>query len=237
MAINWRIIHKDVTESTNIDAKAGVPWDVYTALFQTKGRGRLDHKWVSAQGENVIMSAVLDVADIDIVQVSTIPLMVGLAVVEAIIKLVSSKFDVKLKWPNEVSVNGRKIAGILCERNLDSVIAGIGINVRQTSFPKDVEDRAISFSLLGVELEVAKVCEVVLSELALLYEQWACGGFKALYSRVMEIDWLKGRHVLIFQTDEDTEPVDGICSGILPDGTLGVGGVSIWAGEAHVKSV
>ena len=44
---NWTIRHKPVTESTNLDARAGKPGDVFTADEQTSGRGRLDHKWLS----------------------------------------------------------------------------------------------------------------------------------------------------------------------------------------------
>ena len=82
--MNWRIHHKATTDSTNRDALGGTHGDVYTADRQTAGRGRLDHKWLSPPGENLMMSAVVDVAGMDASAVSTLPLVAGLAVAEAL---------------------------------------------------------------------------------------------------------------------------------------------------------
>ena len=59
----WQVRHCAVTESTNRDARAGVPGEVFTADLQTAGRGRLDHHWLSPPGETLLMSAVVGVAD------------------------------------------------------------------------------------------------------------------------------------------------------------------------------
>ena len=85
--MNWRIHHRPITESTNLDARTGVPGDVFTADEQTAGRGRLDHKWLSAPGENLMCSIVLDVAGLDPAAVSTLPLVVGLAVLQSLSSL------------------------------------------------------------------------------------------------------------------------------------------------------
>ena len=94
--MNWRIFHRAATESTNTDARAGMPGDVFTADFQTAGRGRLDHRWESTKGENLMMSAVLDVADLAPERAATLPLVVGLAVADAL------RFagEMRLKWPS-----------------------------------------------------------------------------------------------------------------------------------------
>ena len=157
--MTWQIHHKDETESTNLDARAGRHGDVFTADYQTAGRGRLDHKWLSPPGANLMMSAVLSVEGLSPEQVATLPLVVGLAVAKAVRRLfvngqdVGRKTeDVKLKWPNDVLVGGKKLAGILCERNGDNVIAGIGINVGQTEFPPEIADRATSLALLSADV-------------------------------------------------------------------------------------
>ena len=235
--MKWRIIHKEVTKSTNLDALGGRPGDVFTADFQTAGRGRLDHKWVSSHGENVIMSAVLDVADVDVAEAATIPLVVGLAVVEAVRELLPEGAAVMLKWPNDVYVDGRKIAGILCERHGERVIAGIGVNVAQDSFPPDVDMRAVSFKRLGVDVSIEEVRDAVLQRLDELLEVWLRKGFAALYPRIRAVDWLRGRTIGVVQTDSDNEPTSGVSGGIMPDGSLDVGGVCVWAGEAHVSSI
>ncbi len=160
--MRWRIFHREVTESTNLDARGGVPGDVFTADFQTAGRGRLDHRWLSAPGENLAMSAVLDVGGqspqkrglspdnrgLYPEEIATLPLVVGLAVAEALAPF-AVPTRLWLKWPNDVLADGgRKLAGILCERHGDSVIAGIGINVNQAKISPEIEKRAISLVLL-----------------------------------------------------------------------------------------
>lgn len=230
--IEWRIFHKRETRSTNIDARAGRHGDVFTADFQTAGRGRLDHKWLSDRGENLMMSAVLDVAALDVAHAATLPLAAGLAVVKTVKSILGEGADVKLKWPNDVYVSGLKIAGILCERAADAVIVGIGVNVRQKTFPDEISSRATSLNLNGSSAEVQEVRDKLLNSLSSVYGIWRKGGFEALYSEISAVDWLKGREVSVMQTDGDSEPISGRCGGIAPDGSLIIDGRSVWAGEA-----
>lgn len=230
--IEWRIFHKRETRSTNIDARAGRHGDVFTADFQTAGRGRLNHKWLSDRGENLMMSAVLDVAALDVAHAATLPLAAGLAVVKTVKSILGEGADVKLKWPNDVYVSGLKIAGILCERAGDAVIVGIGVNVRQKTFPDEISSRATSLNLNGSSAEVQEVRDKLLNSLSSVYGIWRKGGFEALYSEISAVDWLKGREVSVMQTDGDSEPISGRCGGIAPDGSLIIDGRSVWAGEA-----
>ena len=150
--MTFNLHHKAVTTSTNLDAREGAPGDVFTADEQTAGRGRLDHRWLSPPGKNLMMSAVFDVKGFDSERISTFPLIVGLAVREAIMYFVPPNPPaVLLKWPNDVLADGRKIAGILCERTGDRVIAGIGLNVNQTEFDEEIAARATSLALLRGE--------------------------------------------------------------------------------------
>lgn len=240
LTMDFRVHHSAVTESTNSDARAGAPGDVYTADAQTAGRGRLDHRWHSAPGENLIMSAVLDVAGIPPEQIATFPLVVGLAVHDAMAEILAESGDVPpvmIKWPNDVLVGGLKISGILCERHGDAVIAGVGVNVNQREFPPDVAGRATSLALLrpgAAPFSVPAVRDAVLDRLGALYATWRCGGFAALHPRYAALDVLKGRRISVRQTDDDAAPTTGVCAGVCADGTLRVGDVCISAGEAHV---
>ena len=243
----WRVHHKDQTESTNLDARAGVHGDVFTADYQTAGRGRLDHKWLSPPKTNLIMSAVLSVEGLAPEQVATLPLVAGLAVATALKNLThhcstsTSDFDYSLKWPNDVLIGGKKLAGILCERHGDNVIVGIGVNVNQTEFPPEIADHATSLSLIAPDLvsclssPVLSVRTAVLRELDCWYSRWRSGGFDAVYPEISAVDYLKGLKIAVRQTDTDAVPVAGVCGGIRPDGSLDVGGTSIYAGEAHVE--
>ncbi len=233
--MNWIIHHKSITESTNLDAKNGKAGDVFTADEQTAGRGRLDHKWHSTPGENLMCSLVIDVTDKSPIEISTLPLVVGLAVLNTV-KSFADK-NIKLKWPNDVLVDGRKISGILCERNNDMVIAGIGINVNQKIFPPDISSRATSLTLINPSIRTSpqEVLRTLLSEFDAVHSIWFNSGFTALHARFSEIDFLKGKIISVLQTDNDANPVTGICDGIQADGTLRVAGTPIYAGEAHVK--
>ena len=82
--IDCRIHHKAETASTNLDARSGHHGDVFTADYQTAGRGRLDHKWESPPKTNLMMSAVLSVEGLAPEKVATLPLVVGLAVIKAV---------------------------------------------------------------------------------------------------------------------------------------------------------
>ena len=234
--MKWRIIHKSVTASTNADAHHGKPGDVFTADFQTAGRGRLDHVWKSCAGKNLMMSAVVDVSGLEPERVATFPLVVGLSVCEAVERMGQS-LQALLKWPNDVLVGGRKLAGILCERIGDSVIAGVGVNVGEREFPSDIADRATSLSLLlpaGAVPAVDEVRDAVLERLAANLPAWRERGLAAHLPRLAARDCLAGRETAVLRTDGDAEPARGACGGIAEDGSLIVSGERIYAGEAHV---
>ena len=232
--MEWRIHHTAKTGSTNIDAREGSPGDVFTTDFQAAGRGRLDHKWLSPPGTNLMMSIVFPVAELPPEQVATLPLVVGLAVVRAVSRLSAGAVPM-LKWPNDVLIDGRKVCGILCERNGDNVIAGIGVNVKHQEFPPELAGRAASLcDAAGFCGGVEEVRDAVLGENDRLFGEWKADGFAALWREVAKVDFLKGRMVSVLQTDADETPMSGVCGGIRRDGSLDVGGVSVYAGEAHV---
>lgn len=232
--IDWRIHNADVTESTNIDARKGLHGDVFTAKMQTRGKGRLDHKWLSPPNENLLVSIVLDVNGIDVAEVATLPLVAGLSVAEALSGFIQ---DVRIKWPNDVWVKGKKICGILCERNHDNVIVGIGVNVKQREFPPPIGKTATSLFLENAPeefLEPQGVLRELLKKIEANYSQWKASSFKELHKRITSFDLLKGRDISVRQTDDDNDIVSGRCEGISEDGSLIVGSTKIYAGEAHV---
>lgn len=233
----WRIHHFSETDSTNRLAKDGEPGDVFTADHQSAGRGRLDHKWLSPPGQNLMMSAVVDVAGMEPSEVATFPLVAGLAVADALSPLVAG---LRIKWPNDIVVvadgggDWCKLSGILCERYRDIIVAGIGVNILQSEFPAELAQRATSLRLLGCDASVAQIRDAVLASLSRIAGEWRRGGFATLLPALDAIDILKGRVVSVLRTDDDMNGVCGMCDGIAPDGSLFVAGERIYAGEAHV---
>ena len=239
----WNFHHKRETESTNLDAREGRHRDVFTADFQTAGRGRLDHAWSSPPGTNLLMSVVLAVDGLAPEQVATLPLVAGLAVARALTGLREKgagenvahrlRGRVAVKWPNDVLVDGRKIAGILCERHGDNVIVGIGVNVRQREWPAELAGRATSvLEATGLSLKTVRVRNAVLGELGKWYGIWREKGFSSVYHELAALDALKGQSLTVRQTDGDASPISGRSGGIRPDGSLDVGGRAVYAGEA-----
>ena len=236
--MEFRFHRKETTASTNADARAGRPGDVFVAEFQTAGRGRLDHEWHAARDENLTFSAVLDVADASPAEVATLPLVVGLAVARAVGELLGNPSQVAVKWPNDVLVGGKKICGILCERNGDAVIAGVGLNVNQTDFPAEIAARATSLRLAaGSPFDREGVLNGVVAEIGDMHSRWLRGGFAALRGGFAAVDYLKGRMVSVFSTDDDKAPFEGLCGGVQEDGSLLVGSTKVYAGEARVRAL
>ena len=110
------------------------------------------------------------------------------------------------------------------------------VNVRQRVWPDELFGRATSIlEATGWQLKTAQVRNAVLGQLGKWHGVWNDKGFGAVYNEIAALDALKGRRISVRQTDDDASPVVGVCDGIQPDGSLDVGGVKIYAGEAHVQ--
>jgi BirA family biotin operon repressor/biotin-[acetyl-CoA-carboxylase] ligase len=111
---------------------------VIVADEQTAGMGRLGRQWHSPAGQGLYVSIML----------APTPLLT-LALGLAVRYVVGEQAD--LRWPNDVLLSGKKCAGILAQTEGEVVIAGIGINVSQRSFPEDLDTPATSLALEGIE--------------------------------------------------------------------------------------
>jgi len=119
--MRWQIKRFDEVESTNETAITFPVDSVVIAARQTKGRGRYGRRWESPKGNLYLSAVVGDFGE----KTPLLAFVAGVSVAEAL-----SEFKVRLKWPNDILLNGGKLAGILLERtNKNSVIIGIGVNV------------------------------------------------------------------------------------------------------------
>ena len=149
---------------------AGAPeGSVFLAERQIAGRGRGAHNWHSAQSAGIYCSAVLRPA-LPPSEALTLSLAAGLAV-HAAIKAIDPDVGLDLKWPNDLLIHGKKIAGILTEMNSEAtrvryVVVGIGINVNQASFPSELQRTATSLRLAtGTEWSRVELCAALLKSL------------------------------------------------------------------------
>jgi len=128
--MSGRILRFDSLDSTQ-NAAAGQPrGTVVVADHQTDGQGRHGHSWYSERGTGIYCSMVLEPRPL-------LTLALGVATVEAIAHATGITCD--LRWPNDLLLDGRKVAGILVQIVNGDAIAGIGINVNHTSLPADLE--------------------------------------------------------------------------------------------------
>ena len=130
------------------DAKEGT---LVIADSQTRGRGRLDRKWVAPAGTSILASLILRPA-IELSQVNRIVLITTISIIHAIRNV--TNLSALVKWPNDIVINGRKAAGILAEsktekNSLNFVVVGFGVNVniKKGSFPEEITDIATSLSI------------------------------------------------------------------------------------------
>lgn len=113
---------------------------------QTAGRGRNRRKWFNPSGVNIAMSWLLR-PELTPQALSSVVMPISLGVCRALRK--ATGLDLTIKWPNDIVYQDRKVCGILCESRLtgssvDTLVAGVGINVNMLHFPQDIVDTAIS---------------------------------------------------------------------------------------------
>ncbi len=217
-------VHLRRADSTNERAKAlvaaGAPHGtLVTAGEQTAGRGRQGRVWTAPPGSAVLMSLVLrDPGE-------ALPLAAAMAVAEA------APPAATVKWPNDVLVDGRKLAGILVEgRPQDGwAVLGIGLNVttRAEGFPEELRDTATSLAAAGV----AATVETTLTELLHGLGRWLEQPLPDVLAAWRARDALLGRPVR-------WDGGEGIAAGIDEAGSLlvdtGTGRVALRAGEVHL---
>jgi BirA family biotin operon repressor/biotin-[acetyl-CoA-carboxylase] ligase len=162
----------------------------------------------------------------------------GLAVRDAVARAAPAA-DARVKWPNDVVVGGKKVAGVLVEAitagsRVEAVVVGAGINVHTRAFPAELEDRATSVSLLASEPpDRAAILADVLCTLDHDLHVVVGRGLSLVRARLLAADALHGRRVRSDGSDE------GIADGIDDDGRLLVrrndGILTRWsAGEVHL---
>jgi len=144
---------------------------VLVAESQTAGRGRMGRHWVSEPGSALTFSALLRPAAVPPASRGWIPLLAGVAVARAV--RAQTSVIAWLKWPNDVQVNGAKLAGILAEQMGDAIVVGIGINLSGGRDELPVAE-ATSLALEGAAGTAAgRLLAGVLEELERWYLAWS----------------------------------------------------------------
>ncbi|MBE5871277.1 MAG: biotin--[acetyl-CoA-carboxylase] ligase [Lachnospiraceae bacterium] len=241
------VYYFDETGSTNNDVRRlmseGAPHGTLAvADKQTAGKGRRGRTWISPAGANIFMSLGLR-PEISPDKASMLTLVMALAVCDAIRE--TTRTDAKIKWPNDIVVNGKKVCGMLTELEAEldcihSVVVGIGINVNQTEFASEISQTATSLLIeSGNKVLRALLVERVLHYFEKYYAEFMAGedlsALREAYNeRLVNLD--KDVRVL-----DPKGEYDGIARGIDEQGQLLVEKdgetVKVYAGEVSVRGV
>ncbi|MFP3982070.1 MAG: biotin--[acetyl-CoA-carboxylase] ligase [Desulfurivibrionaceae bacterium] len=215
------------TDSTNARAreearKGAESGTVFVAETQSKGRGRLGRSWHSPAGSGLYFSLILS-PGISTTDLPKISLATGVALCRAIRGYVENP---ALKWPNDLLLEGRKVAGILTETiprqdTASLVIMGIGINVNQCehNVPAELADRLGTIqAAYGSPLARGKLLESILNQIDALLNQAERYGFTDILKEWRNHDASRGKYLTWLTTEGET--VHGLSQGIDEEGLL-----------------
>jgi BirA family transcriptional regulator, biotin operon repressor / biotin---[acetyl-CoA-carboxylase] ligase len=196
-------------ESTQVLVDTSLPEGaLVVADHQTAGRGRLGRSWEAPPGTALLFSLLLKPPpERDVPQLS---LVAGIAVADTIERMLG--LSVQIKWPNDVMLRRRKVAGCLAEARDEAVVLGIGVNVNQTSDQLPPNAGSLR-SLTGREWDREAILSTLLEDLDRGYLAWRAGGLDALYEGLGPRDFLRGRRVSVNGTS-------GVASMINREGRL-----------------
>ena len=190
------------------DAREG---DWLVARRQTAGKGRAGRQWEDGAG-NFMASTVVALRPGD-PPAQTLALVAGLAVAEAVAAVPGAP-EPMLKWPNDLLVDGAKLAGILLERAGDTVVIGVGVNLARAPL---VADRAtVALADFGAQIDPGDFAEVLADHLESALARWRGGGRDGLVR-----DWLARAHPLgtpLTVNDREGHPIVGTFDGLGADG-------------------
>jgi BirA family transcriptional regulator, biotin operon repressor / biotin---[acetyl-CoA-carboxylase] ligase len=213
--------------STNTTAMAaaaqGAPeGSVFLAEEQTAGRGRGSNSWQSPRSTGIYCSVVLRPA-LPPSDILVLSLAAGLAV-QAAMRQTDPNLNVDLKWPNDVLIDGKKCCGILAEMNAEAtrvrhIVVGIGINVNQESFPKDLPATSLRLAT-GNEWSRVELAAALLKSLNREYRallEGADARESILQRFAADSSWVVGKAVRI---EENGGTFTGITEGLDARGFL-----------------
>ena len=222
-----KIVSYEETDSTNDVATQlatqGMPeGTVVFAESQSKGRGRLGRSWVSPKGKSILMSVIFRPKLLPS-QASQVTLMSAVAVAKMIEK--ETGLAPQIKWPNDILIEGKKMAGILTEMQSETdqvrfLIVGIGVNITvpAESLPENATsihlETAYSVQRTAFRIQLA---QELLRQLEAGYDLLHDGKWEAIQQEWQHRSFLTGKHVNVRCMERQ---IEGTVTGLDPDGSL-----------------
>ena len=225
--VGCEILYFDSIDSTNTKAQElaekGYPsGTLVVADKQIAGKGRRGRNWESPSGCGIFMTLMLK-PDINPNNASMLTLVSALAVAKALADITGK--DAKIKWPNDIVIDGRKVCGILTEMSaqfdyINNIVIGIGINVNNSSFPEEISATASSLRLLsgGKKYRRAEIIEKIMEYFEKYYSIFL--ETEDLSALVNEYDAMLVNKKKQVKVLDPKEPFEGKAMGITKTGEL-----------------
>ncbi|MBQ4472150.1 MAG: biotin--[Alphaproteobacteria bacterium] len=202
--MKWEIKQFNSLVSTNLTARSFGPGTVVMAETQTGGRGRYGRVWQSPRG-NLYVSFVFES---DPKRDAYLSFLTGLALAESL-----PEFSVRLKWPNDILLDGKKVAGILLETVENKIIVGIGVNLLSNP------DKNVLYPTanLGGRLSPIGLVKRLMIQYEALFDVLERKGFKKIRARWLDLAVGVGDTISVHLPNEE---LIGQFKGISPEGAL-----------------
>jgi BirA family biotin operon repressor/biotin-[acetyl-CoA-carboxylase] ligase len=218
MTDHFTVTHHEKIGSTNDEARRlaqeGAPHGtVIHADEQTAGRGRLTHTWFSPPG-NLYLSILLRTGQPP-TRTAELSFLAAIAVADTVETLLPRQIRSMLKWPNDVLVNGAKIAGILVEQVDEATIIGIGLNVLQA--PSNSAYKTTTIVANGGIASVDGARDILLGRFGVHLAEWQSGGFAPIRELWLDRSYPIGAAI---RANAGGQAVSGHFAGLDEDGAL-----------------
>ena len=225
----WRVRVVDVTGSTQIDlaesirARTARDGEVLIANYQSSGRGRLEREFIAAPSSALLFSLYKKVFR-PREEWNFIALLTALSIVDALIEL-DKDVNISLKWPNDILVNEKKLAGLLCEATEDGVIVGVGINVTMSSEELPVATATSLILENFPEIDRSAILKKILQIFEKKFSQWSHEGSAPFIAAYEELCSSLHRSIQIIAPDGHSKKavatgVTSLGELILEDGSI-----------------
>ena len=218
MEIN-RISLSEVDSTNNYAAKLLLKGEVphgtvISTLHQTKGRGQRSNSWEATPGQNLTASWILHLNDSHFEKIVSLNKAISLAIRDSIATLLPQSI-VRIKWPNDIYIEEKKVSGTLIESHLHAdktatLICGIGINIFQTEFQSP---KATSLIVTNSELKLSldEVLEVVHQNIIANFNRWKDGGDKEIENEyLMNLFGINQLRTFVHQDNK----ISGVIAGV-----------------------
>jgi BirA family biotin operon repressor/biotin-[acetyl-CoA-carboxylase] ligase len=196
---NWRVYHHASLDSTNLEAlrlaaREALPWTAVVADTQTQGRGRLGRTWIDVPRSCLLLTALV-YAPTD--AEGLLGPAMALSVARCLVEMGAT--GSAIKWPNDVLLDGRKVAGILAEGPVNGLMAvGIGLNANGDAdeLPPEVRERATFLSnRLDREVDLLALADELLGRFEHYHLRLMSGEDAAMVEEIRAFDCLAGREI------------------------------------------